>query len=55
MRYFQIVIFLAATASFIISILFIGSGTGDVLWRAGIAALLFDLVCIMLWPNKVKG
>ena len=52
MRYFQIVLFLCAALSFILSVFFVGTVTGDVIWRAGIAFLLFDMVCIMLWPDK---
>ena len=55
MRYFQIILFLGAALSFIISLFFIGSVMGDVLWRIGIATLLFDVVCIMLWPDKSEG
>lgn len=52
MRYFQITLFLFAALSFITALFFIGSVTGDVLWRSGIAILLIDVVCIMLWPQK---
>ena len=31
---------------------FAGSSAGDVLWRAGVAALLVDMVCLMLWPTR---
>jgi len=54
MRYFQIVLFLMAALSFISSLFFVGSIIGDVLWRAGMATLLFDIVCIMLWPRTSK-
>ena len=54
MRYFQIIIFLIAAASFLVSLFFIGTVAGDVLWRVGISALLFDMVYIMLWPGKPK-
>jgi len=55
MRYFQIILFVGAALSFIIAVFFVGTGMGDTLWRTGIAILLFDVVCIMLWPNKSKG
>jgi hypothetical protein len=55
MRYLQIVLFVGAALSFIIALFFAGTVTGDILWRAGIAILLFDVVCIMLWPTKPKG
>ncbi|HTY87540.1 MAG TPA: hypothetical protein VMB80_08755 [Candidatus Acidoferrum sp.] len=29
---------------------FIGKPMGDTLWRTGLATLLFDLVCLQLWP-----
>jgi hypothetical protein len=28
---------------------------GDALWRAGVAALPLDVVCIMLWPRRTIG
>lgn len=55
MRYLQIVLFIGAALSFLISLYFIKSALGDVLWRAGMATLLFDIVCIMLWPVNAKG
>ena len=55
MRYFQIVLFFSAAFSLIIAIFFAGTVMGDILWRAGIAILLFDVVCILLWPDKPKG
>ena len=55
MRYLQIVLFIGAALSFIIALFFAGTVKGDILWRAGIAILLFDVVCIMLWPTKPKG
>ena len=54
MKYFQIVLFLCAALSFILSLFFVGIVTGDILWRAGISFLLFDMVCLMLWPDKSK-
>jgi len=44
MRYFQIVLFFTAALSFLVALVFAGTVTGDVLWRAGIA--------ILLWPQK---
>ena len=52
MRYFQIILFFIAALSFIIAVFFTGTEIGDILWRLGIAILLFDVVCIMLWPNR---
>lgn len=54
MRYFQIILFIMAALAFITSLFFIGSIIGDVLWRAGMATLLFDIVCIMLWPRTSR-
>jgi hypothetical protein len=54
MRIFQVVLFSGAAISFLISLFFIGNVTGDVFWRIGVSALLFDIVCIMLWPGKTK-
>jgi hypothetical protein len=53
MRYLQIVIFIIALMAFISALFFIGSDTGDVLWRMGVAILLLDIVCIMLWPRPL--
>jgi hypothetical protein len=51
MRYFQVSLFILALAAFVAALFFVGSGTGDTLWRAGIAALMLDIVCMMLWPK----
>ena len=50
MRQLQVGIFVLALAAFITSVFFIGSDTGDALWRAGVAGLLIDMVAIKLWP-----
>ena len=55
MRNLQIVLFVIAILSFIISLIYVGSVTGDILWRAGIAILLVDVVFIMLWSDKTKS
>ncbi len=55
MRNFQIILFVVAILSFITAIVFAGSITGDIFWRAGIAILLIDVVCIMLWSDKAKA
>ena len=55
MRNFQIVLFSFAALSLIIALFFIGSATGLDLWYIGIATLLLDVVCIMLWPDKSEG
>jgi hypothetical protein len=50
MRKFQIVVFVLATASLITAACMIGKEAGNEFRRIGIAALLFDVVCIQLWP-----
>ena len=51
MRWFQITLFILATASLIGSAFELGPGSGDYLLNAGIATLLIDVVCIQLWPS----
>lgn len=51
MRVVQIVLFVLGVLSLLGAIPFAGSNTGDILWRAGMATLLVDIVCIMLWPK----
>jgi hypothetical protein len=51
MRYLQIFVFVVGLAAFIAAIFLIGTDTGDTLWRVGVAVLLLDVVCIMLWPT----
>lgn len=54
MRILQIVLFVIGVIAFIVAAFFAGTETGDILWRAGIAILLLDVVCIMLWPEKTN-
>ncbi len=54
MRSLQIILFVVAILTFITALISAGSVTGDIFWRAGIAILLIDVVCIMLWFNKAK-
>lgn len=51
MRKFQIIVFVLATASLIIAACLIGKEAGNEFRRIGIAALLFDVVCLHLWPT----
>lgn len=51
MRQFQVTIFILGVLSFIIAAFFIGKMMGDTLWRIGVAAMVFDIVCIKLWPT----
>jgi hypothetical protein len=50
MRKFQITVFVVATAALIAAACCIGKKVGTEFRNAGIAALLFDVVCIQLWP-----
>ena len=54
MKLLQIVLFLVAVLIFIAAAFYIGSDTGLDLWRAGLAILLIDVVCLLLWPAKSK-
>lgn len=55
MRILQIILFVIAILSFITALIYALTATGDIFWRAGIAILLLDIVCIMLWPGKTKA
>jgi len=46
MRIFQIILFVLGGASFIVS-LFLWN---EDFWKIGVAILLFDIMCIKLWP-----
>ena len=51
MRKFQIGLFIFAAAALIAAACCIGKQVGNDFRRAGIAALLLDIVCIQLWPT----
>ena len=51
MRALQIMVFVLGVVVLVLSAAFIGTVMGDALWRAGVAAFLLDIVCIMLWPS----
>jgi hypothetical protein len=51
MHRWQVVIFVLGVLSFLASAFFVGQGMGDTLWRAGVAAMLTDIVCLRLWPT----
>jgi len=55
MRALQIALFILGAAAIVASALFIGKGMGDVLWGAGIAVLVSDVVCIQLWPTRTRS
>jgi hypothetical protein len=50
MRFLEVGLFLVGIAAFLAAIFFIGSDMGNTLWRAGVAFLLIDIVCLKLWP-----
>ena len=52
MRIVQIVLFFIGLLSFLVAVFFIGQGTGDTLWRTGIAIILLDLACTRIWPTS---
>jgi len=51
MRRLQVGLFVLALVLLVTALGFVGNVVGDALWRAGIAALLVDLVCMRLWPS----
>jgi hypothetical protein len=51
MRKFQIAVFVVATLALITAAGCLGKQIGTEFRNAGIAALLFDVVCIQLWPS----
>jgi len=51
MRWFQIALFALGTASMIGSALGIGKDIRETLFNTGIAFLLIDVMCILLWPS----
>jgi hypothetical protein len=50
MRKFQITIFVIATLLLIAAACCLGKQVGTEFRNAGLAALIFDVVCIQLWP-----
>lgn len=54
MRKIQVLLFSLGLISFFASLFFMGQVTGDIFWRAGIAAMLTDLAIIKLWPAASK-
>jgi len=51
MRRLQVGLFVLALLLLLASLAFVGGVAGDALWRAGMAVLLVDLVCMRLWPS----
>ncbi len=54
MRQFQIVAFLLGVAAFLASACFTGKEMGDTLWKVGVAIMIGDIVCILLWPSPKR-
>jgi predicted small secreted protein len=54
MRKFQIAVFVIATLALVAAACCIGKGIGTEFRNAGIAVLLFDVVCIQLWPSAKR-
>ena len=55
MRKFQIAVFAVATLVLIAAACCLGKQIGTEFRNAGIAALLFDVVCIQLWPPAKRN
>jgi hypothetical protein len=55
MRKFQITVFVVGTLALVAAAGCIGKQVGTELRNAGIAALLFDVVCIQLWPTPRRA
>jgi len=53
-RKIQIILFWLGALSFIAAAFCTGTVAGDALWRAGMAVLLGDLVCMKLWPSPAR-
>jgi hypothetical protein len=52
MRQFQVIAFLLGVLVFLGSACFIGKEMGDTLWKVGVAIMLGDIVCFLLWPTR---
>ncbi len=55
MRLFQIISFFAGVAAFLASACFVGAMMGDTLWKVGVAIMVGDIVCILLWPSPKRS
>lgn len=56
MRTLAVALFGLGVAALLAAIPFVGAVAGDALWRAGVATLLVDVVCLQLWPGmKAEG
>ncbi len=52
MRQFQIIAFLLGVAAFLASACFTGQVMGDTLWKVGVAIMIGDIACILLWRTS---
>jgi hypothetical protein len=50
MRVLEKGLFVLGVVSFLVSAAVAGGLLGDILWRAGIAIMLTDLLLVQLWP-----
>lgn len=50
MRNLRVAVFIVGVLSFLASVLFVGQGMGDTLWRAGVAAMLTAMAWTAVWP-----
>jgi hypothetical protein len=51
MRTILVGLFIFGVAAFLVSVGFMGTGMGDTLWRAGVAAILVVLGMRAVWPS----
>lgn len=54
MRLFQIIAFFFGVAAFLVSAAFTETSTGETLWKVGVAIMIANIVCILLWPSPKK-
>jgi len=52
MRKFQIIAFLFGVLAFLASACFVGKDMGETLWKVGIAIMIGDIACMLLWPRR---
>ena len=55
MRQFQMIAFLVGVAAFLVSACFTETPTGETLWKVGVAIMVSDIVCILLWPSPKRS
>jgi len=54
MRMFQIIAFSLGIVAFLASACFVGQMMGDTLWKVGVAIMIGDIVCLLLWPSPKR-